>query len=242
MNGAINSFGNKGLVELGEVVTYQELLTIGAGENGEPLVSLNEQISCAYMWFDMLPITGETVYVRSSVANRLIAVQEKLQRSHPEYFLKVFYGYRHPSIQEKYFNNVKEEIKYRHPDKIGAELDAIVHNYIAVPQVAGHPTGGAVDVTITSRDGDIPMGSGAEDFSDAEKMKTFSNTVGEVVQRNRLLLHDLMREEGFAPFYGEWWHFSYGDKEWAYFYGKKESLYSPIDFSTRKSEIVNIDK
>jgi D-alanyl-D-alanine dipeptidase len=228
-------------VEPGRVVSYQELLSVEAGEIGEPLVSLNEHIACAYMWFDMLPITGETVYVRSSVASKLVAVQEKLQQIQPEYSLKVFYGYRHPKIQKKYFENVKEELKYRYPEKTGVDLEAIVHNYIAVPQVAGHPTGGAVDVTITSRDGDIPMGSGVEDFSDNEKMHTFSSTVGETARKNRILLHDLMMEQEFAPFYGEWWHFSYGDKEWAYFYGKKESLYSPVDFSTRRSEIAKVD-
>jgi len=42
----------------------------------------------------------------------------------------------------------------------------------------------------------------------------------------RLLLHDLMIEAGFAPYYGEWWHFSYGDAEWAAFYEKSKTLYS----------------
>jgi D-alanyl-D-alanine dipeptidase len=37
-----------------------------------------------------------------------------------------------------------------------------------------------------------------------------------------------MTSVGFAPFDGEWWHFSYGDREWAYFYKKKNALYGQI--------------
>jgi D-alanyl-D-alanine dipeptidase len=33
---------------------------------------------------------------------------------------------------------------------------------------------------------------------------------------------------GFAPFYGEWWHFSYGDREWAAVYGEPAALYGPL--------------
>ncbi|MDR3125675.1 MAG: hypothetical protein LBU20_01195 [Candidatus Nomurabacteria bacterium] len=27
-----------------------------------------------------------------------------------------------------------------------------------------------------------------------------------------------MMSQGFAPYDGEWWHFSYGDREWAAWY------------------------
>lgn len=35
-------------------------------------------------------------------------------------------------------------------------------------------------------------------------------------------------EENFAPYYGEWCHFSYGDREWAAFYGQAKTLYAPL--------------
>jgi hypothetical protein len=35
---------------------------------------------------------------------------------------------------------------------------------------------------------------------------------------------------GFAPSYRKWWHFSYGDREWAAFYNTPSgSLYGPVD-------------
>ena len=45
---------------------------------------------------------------------------------------------------------------------------------------------------------------------------------------NRGLLQDAMVAAGFAPFYGEWWHFSYGDREWAAFYYRPAALYGPV--------------
>ena len=38
-----------------------------------------------------------------------------------------------------------------------------------------------------------------------------------------------MLEEGFAPYDGEWWHFSFGDKEWAFYYKKDKALFNQIN-------------
>ncbi|QQR69366.1 MAG: hypothetical protein IPI58_01405 [Alphaproteobacteria bacterium] len=44
-----------------------------------------------------------------------------------------------------------------------------------------------------------------------------------------------MTSVGFAPFDGEWWHFSYGDREWAKYYGRSHAIYSQIAFSSTPS-------
>ncbi len=218
-------------VGLGVILTYEQVKKIKGDENDEKFVSLDENIVCSYNRFDMISITGEKIYLRKTVAKKLLDVQKRLQEIHSNYFLKILYGYRHPSIQEKYFNEMKEVLRLKYSEISEEKLNTLVHDYIAVPDVAGHPTGGAVDLTIATLDGDIDMGSDSEDYSDQEKMHTFSKKISKEAQENRILLHDLMREQGFAPFYGEWWHFSYGDREWACFYGEKKSLYSPKNFS-----------
>ncbi len=43
-----------------------------------------------------------------------------------------------------------------------------------------------------------------------------------------------MLTAGFAPFDGEWWHFSFGDREWARFYGAENALYEQIQFATTR--------
>jgi D-alanyl-D-alanine dipeptidase len=46
---------------------------------------------------------------------------------------------------------------------------------------------------------------------------------------NRLLLLRTMLEAGFASYYAEWWHYSYGDEIWAWFYGKDDCLFGLIE-------------
>jgi D-alanyl-D-alanine dipeptidase len=59
---------------------------------------------------------------------------------------------------------------------------------------------------------------------------TFSPFVSKQAQINRQLLRKVMLEVGFAPFDGEWWHFSYGDKEWAKYYSQSYAIYEQIEF------------
>lgn len=72
------------------------------------------------------------------------------------------------------------------------------------------------------------MGGRIADFSFPQILPTYSNSITQEQAQRRILLHDLMVAEDFAPFYGEWWHLSYGDREWAAFYNKPEAIYSPI--------------
>lgn len=212
-------------------IGLDELLKIPSGENSEELCILNDisqNIVCQYEKEDMFPYLGNNIKVRKSVAEKLQRISDKLNLHFPDFKLKVVYGYRHPDIQKKYFEYQKNEIKKNTEKEELVDLDVQTHLFVADPRVAGHPTGAAIDITITSPQGDIDMGTSIADFSDKEKIQTFSKSITEIQKYNRKLLHDLMLEENFAPFYGEWWHFSYGDKEWASFYNKEQSLYSEI--------------
>jgi zinc D-Ala-D-Ala dipeptidase len=72
------------------------------------------------------------------------------------------------------------------------------------------------------------MGCGLGDFDDLALIPTFAPGLTDDQRANRALLHDAMVAAGFAPFYGEWWHFSYGDREWAAFYERPAALYGPL--------------
>ena len=216
-----------------KILTYSDLSKIKADENKEDLISLKNNypgIQCKYEKDDMLPIVGDDIFVRETVAEKLHAANVFLGKEHPGYILKIVYGYRHPIIQNDYFNKRKNILSQENLSLSNKELDELTHSFVAVPDVAGHIVGGAVDVTITTTTRDLDMGTKIADFSDQEKIKTFAKNISLSQKNNRKLLHDIMIAQNFAPFYGEWWHFSYGDKEWAAFYNKKTSLYSPISF------------
>jgi D-alanyl-D-alanine dipeptidase len=215
-----------------KILTYDDLRPIGASENNEPLVDVqtfDDTIIANYSKPDMLAIAGRTIFVRESVARKLAKVNAELFYRN-SMRLKIVYGYRHPDIQQSYFSARRLAVAKSQSGLSDAELDQATHAFVAVPEVAGHPTGGAVDLTVVDGKGEVDMGTKIADYTDPKKIETDYVSLTVDQKRNRQILHDAMVAQGFAPFYGEWWHFSYGDKEWAAFYGHPQSLYSPIDY------------
>lgn len=215
------------------ILGYDDVAKYAAGNSSEPLVDVttyDATITTEYIKKDMIEITGDSIYVRDAIARKLAKVESLLRDR--GYRLKVVYGYRHPKVQQRYFDQRKAAIITQRSDMKGDELDRYTHNFVAVPDIAGHPAGAAVDLTIINADGSyVDMGTGIADYSSEEKIRTYASGLSSEQLLNRQLLHDLMVGEGFAPFYGEWWHFSYGDREWAAFYNKK-ALYGAVDFQT----------
>jgi D-alanyl-D-alanine dipeptidase len=216
------------------LITYRDLLGVNVRECNEELVSLTDyNLMCSYKsrMRDMQLYLGNKVLVRRSVANMLQKAQKNLVSIHSRYLLNVTYGFRSVEIQTKLFkgmvSHVAQDIYYENP----VELYEKVHEYIAVPVVSGHPTGGAVDITIFDSvcGADIDMGSKMYVFDD--RCKTFDQSIGEIGKSNRKLLRSLMLDVGFAPYDGEYWHFSYGDREWAKYYAKNNALYEQISIS-----------
>ncbi len=222
-----------------KILKYKDLEEIKAGENGEPLVLLNKlcpNIVCRYKKKDMIEYIGNVIMVRQGLALRLGRANSKLNKILPGARLKVVYGYRHPAVQQKYFDRVINKLLKIKKGMSPEKLISTAHNLVASPDVAGHITGGAIDLTIEYNGREVDMGTKIADFSNPEKIKTNSRLITKSQRYNRTLLHDLLTEQGLAPFYGEWWHFSYGDKEWAKFYGKLKSKYSSIDNAERQAK------
>lgn len=217
------------------IATYKDLLLVDSIESSERMVNISVELEdciCIYQQDDMLPYVGHDLWVREGVAIRLKMIIKKLKLINPDYRLKIVYGFRHPEIQSFYFNRRKNNLRKINLDMSEDELNELTNTMTAYPETAGHPTGGAVDVTITTEYGDLDMGTGISDFSDPEKVKTYCDYLTPDQKNNRKLLHDLIVGASFAPYYGEWWHFSYGDKEWAWFYKEPNAIYKQINFRT----------
>ncbi len=207
-----------------KIAKYKDLKIVLARERSSIFVLANffdNSIKMKYVLSDMKKYFGGKVIVRREVARRLAKANKELQKINKDLVLLVAYGYRTMDIQENYFESEMEKIK----DKKG-DREERIHKVIAVPEISGHPTGGAVDVTIfdSSTKKEIDMGGDVDDWSDG-RIKTFCNSINKQQKKNRRVLHDVLVKQVFCPYYGEWWHFSYGDKEWAFFYNKKFALY-----------------
>lgn len=99
--------------------------------------------------------------------------------------------------------------------------------FVATPikdedRAPAHTTGGAIDLTILDANGnELNMGTGFDAFTQNTRTDFYETDecIGypdaEEIRRNRRLLHNIMVETGFYNLPSEWWHYGYGDKNWA---------------------------
>ncbi len=211
-----------------KIAGYKDLKYLKTRDNGENFVMVNYYDS-GILYKYIKGFQKDCFLVRQTVARKLAQANEVLQKNYKDSCLLVTYGYRDINTQKRYFKKERNRLKRIYPDLSEETLTEKVHQNIAVPEVAGHPTGGAVDLTIYSRTRKEKwdMGSDIMDFLNGSNF-TFSSNISTEQQRNRFYLRDLMMAQGFAPFYLEWWHFCYGDKEWAWFYDREEAIYGQV--------------
>ncbi len=196
-------------------------------DDNEPLVPIVDSVSLTakQRGEDMKKYTGDIVYVRQSTLDRLGSAATLLIAVDDSLTLNVTYGYRALQVQTQRFEAAKQSFVGQFS---GEELDMAAHRLTARPDVAGHPTGGAVDIQITCDEKPVDFGTKIGEF--VPDTYTFSPFVSLEAMRNRMLLRTVMMAAGFAPFDGEWWHFSYGDKEWARYTNQLNALYKQLNF------------
>lgn len=219
-------------IQLLTMPKYEDYKDMPVEPLDEPLVCIpvTNHITVNQIGEDMRQVTGEDIYVREGVQKRLAHAALLLSEIDNSLRLEVRYGYRTPKIQAGLFAAAKERLSGEYS---GDQLFAEAHRQIADPRVAGHPAGAAVDIQIIDKDG-VPLNFGTKIWTFTSNSYSRLYTVGEEAFKNKLLLRSVMMAAGFAPFDGEWWHFSYGDKEWAYYYNQPAALYKQADFSIDK--------
>ena len=211
-----------------KMLNYTDYATVPVEPINESFVSIpsDGNLVARQIGEDMRPYTGEQVYVRRQVRERLSQAADFLTERDAGLRLEVRYGYRALEIQQQLFEKYKAELSDQYS---GDELLSRTHKLIAVPEVAGHPAGAAVDIQIV-RDNE-PLEFGTKIWEFQPDSFTFSPFISKEGWTNRQLLRQTMIEAGFAPFDGEWWHFSYGDKEWAKYYDKPAAMYEQVNFN-----------
>jgi D-alanyl-D-alanine dipeptidase len=224
--------------------SFHELVAIPIRDCGESLVDLStasfskQDIFCGETPPKLRDYIAHGMWTREGVAAKLIAAQRLLSElSHADgqsLHLFVAYAYRHPEIQRRYFADFSQRIALEHPEWSELAIKEYAHHYMAIPEVGGHPAGAAIDLLIVDeKKRAIDMGSAIGDLTNLELVPPVSSHLTHEQQQHRLLLRHVMTSVGFAPYDFEWWHFSYGDREWACFYNESEARYGEVDFQVR---------
>lgn len=193
-------------------------------ECGEPLVDISVQsprvrYGASYL-SQGLEGALDRCFVRQGVWTRLQKVLEPL----PErYSLLIFDGLRPLSVQRAIYEQFKAVIQLERPGISGVELELMLDEFVARPVKRGarpapHTTGGAVDLTLCVDGKPLDMGTGFDDLTSLAHTDWFEGAKTGVeleIRNQRRLLYHVMEAAGFANYGCEWWHYSYGDRQWA---------------------------
>ena len=215
-----------------EFLTYSDLKKIKTNESWEEFVEIPELDNLWWKYFkdDMKKYFNWKIIIRKTVWKKLENISNFLKRNYPNIKLIVTYWYRTLEIQTKYFNNRLNKIIEENPDIIDEEeLIEIAHRWAAFPEVEGHPTGWAVDVTLFDLEKweYLDFWTDPWDYS-TKKCYLNSFEITTEQRENRCFLQELMKKEWFSPYLWEWWHFSFWDIENTAFYNKKEAIYKSM--------------
>lgn len=143
----------------------------------------------------------------------------------------IFETYRTMAKQESLWNNTNALMKKLYPQLDAAALFLLCENFTANPRDgigSGHQAACAIDLTLCDLQGnELPMGTAMHEKN--TKTKTAAEGLTAEERQNRQLLKKAMEDAGLVNYPAEWWHFSYGDHQWAWLTGRKEAFYGPID-------------
>lgn len=209
-------------------------------ENGEQLETLNpKEFFCESAYYKSRYTSTSEINLRVGVVEKLRKVQKKLKQI-GKYSLKIFDGFRPAALQEKMYNDTYKKFEIENPNLNKKELKELTHKYWAFPDKnplspPPHNTGGAVDLTIVNeKTWEIPMGTEFDDLTERASTNYYS-TKGKkeensnIYNANRMLLKQVMEEAGFKNYPEEWWHFNYGNQEWAETNGGERAIYGSAE-------------
>ncbi|WP_106874733.1 M15 family metallopeptidase [Candidatus Phycorickettsia trachydisci] len=195
-----------------------------------PLSKFSSQYNNTYKEFSL---------IRKTVADKLLKMLEFLP---VELGIAYFEGFRPIYKQKQYFDDKMRETLETIKDK---ELAYEETSKSVLPPFDGntptHATGAAIDMTLFSfKNGLLDMGKFDTIFGPNHHQETFSTDTTQAQRKNRLILLEAAIKAGFVNYGFEWWHYSYGDKAWAYVKNQKEAIY---DIAADKNDpILSIKK
>lgn len=213
-------------------------------------------VECGEVLVDVADYDGALVYgeppecsqtagyytkMRQTVFDKVCRAQQKLPHG---LRFRLYEGFRSLEVQQLLFDQELHKIGLAHPEWSDRErfheamrLASPVVNLDGTNNVPPHNTGAAIDIEIITEDGALlDMGMTAKDWSSADPdiSYTHSKLISSTAQNNRQLLLNVLQEQEFVNYPHEWWHFSYGDRYWAYCKGQSHAIYGSVELQNVK--------
>ncbi len=198
------------------LLSDDRITRIPAIESGEPLVDLYTRGISAQ----------GRVFVRESLADRLAVADSFLPTG---VRLHVVEGLRPIESQRAIYNSYKAELRELNPGISDEEAHVLASRFVSPVEVAPHVAGAAVDLTLIGEHGPFDLGTPIDATPEQSNGACFfaATNISREARTNRALLADVLTSSGLVNYPTEWWHWSFGDRYWAFVEGQEHALYGP---------------
>ncbi len=214
-----------------------EILSIPIIECHEPLVDAKESDLLLYGPPPECELTAPCyTKMRKTIFEKLCRAERDLPNG---WRLRLYEGFRSLAVQQMLFEQEYHRVLCRLPDVSDEDrfhettrLISPVRHMDGSLNIPPHNTGAAIDIEILTAHGELlDMGMTAKDWVTVspELCMTKCSLIDKKTQKNRDFLLELMQAHGFVNYPTEWWHFSYGDRYWAYFSNAPSAMYGSVE-------------
>jgi D-alanyl-D-alanine dipeptidase len=196
-----------------------QITGIPALDNGEALVDVTA-LGLAYSGTDD---TGRRV--RAALASRLVVAESLLPRG---IHLLIRQGHRSPTEQQSIIAAYSAELRRDRPELDDLAVRRLSSRFVSPIEIAPHVAGAAVDLTLADASGTklwmgTPIDATPEESANACEFA--ATNISAEARANRDLLASVLTPQGLINYPTEWWHWSYGDRYWAYATGADSAIY-----------------
>ncbi len=215
------------------LIADSKVVAIPIIDNGDIFIDLKDQNLLIYGPSPEIPNNTDYTKMRKAVYEKLLQAQDLL----PEGIRFCLYeGYRSLSLQKILFDTRYEIIRKHNinwsKNQIFEEtinLVSPVINLDGSANIPPHSTGGAVDLYLIDNMGNpLEMGIHPEDWMQDESGSislTHSAIISTEAKHHRRIMNRVLETVGLVNYPTEYWHWSYGDRYWAYQLGRPHALY-----------------
>lgn len=157
------------------------------------------------------------VLLRRTVADKIYKIADKLP---DDTYIKIYSAYRSRIRMEEIWKQEVEKIEKENPGMLRGEVLSLAKFKVSPPNtnMGGHDTGAAIDLALCDRNGnDLDYGTRYHENAQAKSTVVLTSEQ----KQNRKYLSKLMKSQGFIQQPSQWWHYSYGDRYWAVYRGRR---------------------
>jgi D-alanyl-D-alanine dipeptidase len=198
------------------LLSDERITSIPAIESGEPLVDL----------FTRDVSANGRQFVREGVADRLALADAFLPAG---IRLQVVEGLRPADSQQQIYDGYRAELELLHPGISEHDVHVLASRFVSPIEVAPHVAGAAVDLTLVGAHGPLDLGTPIDATPEQSNGACFfaAKNISREARTNRALLADVLTAAGLVNYPTEWWHWSYGDRYWAFLENHPSARYGP---------------